>query len=490
MKKRLLSALLCFALLMSVLLVACAEDDSDSKNPNSGLTQDDYFSERDDLPDDLWFDNTKIVIHGRYGDPDFPIIELGVEEETGEPINDAIWERNYNVEQRLGVVIEPYQPDSWQLYYNSVNQIRGTIQSGIDDFQIIAGWSAQIPVLSTEKLFDNLLDYEYINVDKPYWNRSIVEELQINDTLYFLCGDISLLMLQSAYSMAMNAKVADRYHITGIYDTVLNKEWTIEKLYQYSSMVYDDVNGDSKKNEGDLFGIYWGRIANDVDSFMQASQIRMTSRDENDLPYLDVDESKLNSLTEKVFKLIYQNPGSLVPSTTAEADKAFIGDRSLFNPSYLFFYTYNYRDMESDYYILPYPLYDDQQEEYSTRVADALSIWGMPITVEAKDAVTATLEAMASESYRIVTPAFFETSLKHKFTRITNEKAYKMLDIIREGIMLNFEIIYNESIGSPYHILRDLITNRSSNFASTWDTKKITVLDEMERVVENFELDI
>ena len=490
MKNRVLSALLCLAVLMSVLLVACAEDEVDDKKTNDeSITEEEYFSERDDLPDGLWFDNTKIVIHGRYGDPDFPIIELGVEEEIGEPINDAIWERNYNVEERLGVVIEPYQPNPWQSYYNSVNQIRGTIQSGIDDFQIIAGWSAQIPILSTEKLFDNLLDYEYINVDKPYWNRSIVDELQIHDTLYFLCGDISLLMLQSAYSMAMNAKVADTYHITGIYDTVLNKEWTIEKLYQYSAMVYNDVNGDSKKNDGDLFGIHWGRLINDVDSFMQSSQIRMTSRGEDDLPYLDVNEDKLNSLTEKIFKLVYENPGSLVVPS-AEADKAFIGDRSLFNPSYLFFYTYNYRDMESDYYILPYPLYDDQQEEYSTRVADALSIWGMPITVEAKDAVTATLEAMASESYRIVTPAFFETSLKHKFTRITNEKAYKMLDIIREGIMLNFEIIYNESIGYPYHILRDLIGNRNPNFASTWDNRKGDVIDKLELVVENFELDI
>ena len=332
------------------------------------------------------------------------------------------------------------------------------------------------------------MDYEYINVDKPYWNQSIVDELQINNSLYFLCGDISLLMLQSAYSMAMNAKVADTYHITGIYDTVLNHEWTIEKLYQYAAMVYNDVNGDSKKNDGDLFGIHWGRIANDVDSFMQSSQIRMTSRDEDGLPYLDVDENKLASLTEKIYNLVYSNPGSIVTSTE-EADKAFISDRSLFNPSYLFFYTYNYRDMESDYYILPYPLYDDQQEEYSTRVADALSIWGMPITVENKDAVTATLEAMASESYRIVTPAFFETSLKHKFTRITNEKAYKMLDIIREGIMLNFEIIYNESIGYPYHILRDLIANRNPNFASTWDNRKGTVIDKMELVVENFELD-
>jgi len=78
----------------------------------------------------------------------------------------------------------------------------------------------------------------------------------------------------------------------------------------------------------------------------------------------------------------------------------------------------NLRDMEDDFKIIPIPKLDENQQNYNSRIHDSLTIYGMPITaIGQEDAVSATLEAMASESYRLVTLAYYESALKVKFTR-------------------------------------------------------------------------
>ncbi len=436
----------------------------------------------DNLPDNLDFGGAIVRIHGR-GDTN--AAEELAREQTGDVVDDAIYNRNMSVEERLNVTIEAFTPFGWQNYSQAVTQIRASVQAGDDEYQIIAGYSAPIPALVADKILNNLHQVPYVEVGQPWWAQSIVNDLTVKGHLDFLCGDIALTMLEHSYTMAINFSIAENYGITDIYETVLSGEWTIDKLRELSAMVYEDTNGDGIKNSEDICGLLIGsELANDADAFMQGSLITLTSRDANDLPVLDADLEKLAALTEKVYSLFYENEGAVVDKNIA-AYELFPEDKALFSPSYLSFYHEEYREMESDYGILPYPKFDEKQEKYSTRVQDGVSIWAIPITVQNLECVGATLEAMAAESYRTVTPAYFETALKSKYSR--DEQSLEMLDIIRDGVMFNFEIIYNGQMGSPWNIMRELMSGKKKDFASAWASKEKNYKSSLEKLLKNFE---
>ena len=73
--------------------------------------------------------------------------------------------------------------------------------------------------------------------------------------------------------------------------------------------------------------------------------------------------------------------------------------------------------METDFGIIPYPLYDENQEDYHTQVADCSTMFALPADCRDTSFAGAVLEAIAAESYRSVTPAYFEVALNEKYTR-------------------------------------------------------------------------
>ena len=120
--------------------------------------------------------------------------------------------------------------------------------------------------------------------------------------------------------------------------------------------------------------------------------------------------------------------------------------------------------MTSDYGIIPYPKFDEAQEQYLTRIQDAVALVCVPITLfdEKTEAVGAALEALAAESYRNVTAVYFEVAMKVKYSR--DDISSQMLDIVRGGAYLNFASIYNESIGNPWFVMRTLMGAKKKDF--------------------------
>ena len=100
--------------------------ETETAETEAGLT-------RDDLPDDLDFDGETITIHIRNGDNGNPegncVMEMTVEELNGELLNDAIYNRNLAVNERLNVQIDPYVSYDWTGYGNCLAEIRASINA-------------------------------------------------------------------------------------------------------------------------------------------------------------------------------------------------------------------------------------------------------------------------------------------------------------------------------------------------------------------------
>ncbi|MDD4772938.1 MAG: hypothetical protein PHZ09_04965 [Eubacteriales bacterium] len=163
----------------------------------------------------------------------------------------------------------------------------------------------------------------------------------------------------------------------------------------------------------------------------------------------------------------------------------FVSDRALFIPSPFSVAASSFKTMNSDYGIIPYPKYDEIQEEYLTRIQDAVALIGVPITLapDKTETVAATLEALAAESYRRVTPVYFEVAMKVKYSR--DDISSQMLDIIRSGAYLNFASIYNESIGNPWFVMRNLMGAKSKDFASWYAKNEPIIQKKIEEVTES-----
>lgn len=89
-------------------------------------------------------------------------------------------------------------------------------------------------------------------------------------------------------------------------------------------------------------------------------------------------------------------------------------------------------------------------------------------------------EALAVESYRKTTTAYFETALKEKDSR--ESQSSQMLDLIREGIVFDFCFYYNSQLNNCATMMRSVISGGKNNYSSYYAmlskvyTKQLTTL--------------
>jgi hypothetical protein len=98
------------------------------------------------------------------------------------------------------------------------------------------------------------------------------------------------------------------------------------------------------------------------------------------------------------------------------------------------------RGMDTDFGIIPYPKWDEYQENYLTTSVAYFSLFCVPVTVRNLEMTGIITEALCVESYKKVIPAFYEVSLKTKLAR--DDESSEMIDIIRSGLTFDFGKIY------------------------------------------------
>ena len=318
--KKLLSVILAL-LMLAPAFASCAEtaENSESVSDTIAPSADPAVAETipeeteitrqnypDTLPDNLNFDGATVTIHSRGDDETY--YEVWSEEMKGEVVNDAIFERNAMVCERLNVEIEAYKGEYWYEYNNAVASIRSSIMASDGAYDAVAGWSARIPALSLEGLLLDLNDMKYLDLEQPWWNQSAVEEMQIAGHLHFVTGHIAKTMLSAMGIFVFNQKVAADFNIENLYDVVREYRWTMDYVYELTSGIYADLDGNGLKNDADMYG-FTSSAVNDADGFMQGCRVSMVSRDEEGFPVLDVDTEHLSAVVEKVYNLMWDNPG-------------------------------------------------------------------------------------------------------------------------------------------------------------------------------------
>lgn len=486
-KYSVLSLILVFAM-FAALFSACTENSSSAQQYDSNTditdeadkavvseTEPSRAAAPDDLPASLNYDGQTVRILYR-DNPNIRDYQMIGENNGGDILYDAVYARNANVAERLNVnfeFISGEDPDGWGNSYRDM--IGRTILSG-DSIWDILFLSAQYGF--TQMLngyYTDLIDLPHINIEQPWWWKTYMEEESIDtSTRYMLNGDLTLYALMSATAAYFNRNMFENSFgsTDELYQTVRDGKWTFDKFMEYCKGVYSDVNGDGAKDDGDTYGARHTSIFTAVNYPTLSNGLRMSKRNPEGLPILDVYNENWLNWTDMLYEYVMGGEASKIADSGTSEDY-FVKQGSLFHMGML--YDANkFRDTEFGYGIVPFPKMNENLNYMSagaTPNADAIFI---PITTPKSlyDVCGASLEALCAESYRTITETYYETTLKGKY--LENQSDIEMVDIIYKNIDTCFVMVAGVELGGGaissmfVYVLRD----NDGNLTSYYDKNK------------------
>jgi len=488
--------LLCLVLSLLMIVAcfaACGGDNTDTKNPTVNPNETDDPSDGTEDPSDrnsvkdtvpaLNFKNDDLTFFVR-NDSELWKNEMDVESTTTDTLFDAIYYRNAAVEKRLGVKIEQIgqagtytKSDDWNA------TLRNAVLTKSGDFDAAAIYASTGSALAVEGLYYNVLELPHINLDKPWWNQTIRQELTLFDNLYYLGGDIAITETTNGMAIFYNKNLFTELYQTrniNLYDLVENGEWTIDLMHELVAGAWVDMNSDGLVNDGDTVGFRTSADSSGdggMDAWIPAMGIKLTTI-VDDYPELTFYDEHTVDAFEKVKALHLENEGTFVGT----------GDKTTFTLGNQLFTRGNmnsgsgFRVMEDKYGLLPLPKFDKEQDNYYTTFDNTSSLVVVLSTCTETDKVGATLELMAAESYKQVIPAYFEVCLQGKYSEAPEDAA--MYDRVLNSFVFNFGFCYStkslDGVGS-------LFRNLNKDIAQAYDANKIKYQEALDDLIDKLD---
>ena len=419
---------------------------------------------KDNLPADLKLNGMKVHIHS-FSAEDWDI--LGKNEESGDMVFDAVYNRTRSVADRLDVKIE-WSDSPHQGWADFSASLESTIMAGDDVWQMVFAQGNSTIQSNRDHLFMDLADSKYLDFDQPWWWSDAMAELSFDGKMRrYLVGDIALSNFRRAGAVYFNKNLYEDAlgNPDDLYKLVIDGGWTLDKMGELAAQAYRDVNGNGALDDGDIYGFHFGK--KDYIVHMEyALDVERFHRDERGYPVMEYDLERAQLAVEKMNKLLYQTKGCAFNAQTHITAADFAARKTFFFGNQLTAATSSdLRDMEDNYGIIPFPKLDDKQENYQNLLFNSSSVVTIPITCKQHENVGAVIEAMCAESYRSVIEVFYETALKMKYSR--DSYSGQCIDIIRDVTRKNLAYEYNAQIGYSSMLITNCVAANNNDIASS-----------------------
>jgi hypothetical protein len=286
-----------------------------------------------------------------------------------------------------------------------------------------------------------------------------------------------------------NKQLQADYAIEDLYSLVKAGNWTLPKMLELSKLVSVDLNGDGIMDENDRYGLLYYRDA--MPAFLAGAGEYIARKDENDLPYMSFNRERVYSALDSIYEVIYDETVAFhTMRAFGDTDvSGFIekGVNMFENNQALLMYVRiteieSLRGMNTDFGILPFPKYDENQQNYVSLVNSYIgSALVVPATAN-PDISSAVLEAMAYESRYTLIPAYYQVTLKTKVGR--DEESEDMLDIIFGNITYDLGGLLRFG-GFESELMNSTMTLRRVS-ASFYESNVTRAERDIERVIERY----
>lgn len=409
-------------------------------------------------------------------DAQFPEFSYDAER-SGEGINDAVYQRNSVIEEKYNVkIIVSEQADSGKLSSN----LKKIVSAGDQSVYAATPLITDAMSLAQNGMLADLNGIKEIDQLMPWWDQNIRTELSVGGKVYAQAGDLLMSPKELQCFLGVNAKLLKDNGMEMPYSDVESGVWTIDRMASLTRGITRDLNGDGKLDENDIFGYthtpesaYW--------MFCDAGG-KIASL-ENGVPKLSGNSARNQEILDKLCALYSDKETTLdvnkMSNTWTTNREMFVNDQVAIQPASVYVLQTR-RDMVTDFGILPYPKYDENQSDYMN-FGTIFRMRGISIPVTCPDAgMTGTLlEALAYHSEDTVLKAYYEHNLQGKVSR--DDESRRMLEIIFTTI--HYDLIDTFRWGDMFSAVCGGIAD-SSSFASKYAKTEEKTVKAMEKTYQ------
>ncbi len=399
------------------------------------------------------------------------------EEEIGESMNDAVYNRRIYVEEALNVKMTDYLLDGALIHA----EMQKSVMSGDDvyDYTMMHCIAGVADLVTNGYLYD-YRDLPNVDLTAEWWNLALMEQLSLGDKLTYGVSDI---IIPNPFVLIFNKDLIRDLNLDDPYQMVYDGTWTLDNFISLCTAVVSDLDGDGTMTLNDRVGVM-GIDGCLYSSFMTGAGQYLTHKGADDRIEMIVNNERMYTIAEKMLRLA-ETPGAAW-CTPDENHPTMDTGRVLF---YLggASYAESMREVDVEIGILPYPKFDEAQEEY------LMLDWGgltcVPNTITNPEMVGAVLELMSWDSANGVLPAYYDTILAGKLAR--DDDCRNMLELIFDSITYDiglnyfgFDAAFNEFL---YFIGNKVIGQKNADFASIYAKREKSLIRSIEKFYERLE---
>lgn len=463
---------LCLFLVLALSLIAfasCGDENTSSETPSAEVSE----TSEDLFPLEARNFGGEVIKVLTDQNTDYLKCEIAPTEIVTESVNDAAYNRAQFIEQEYGISLVQEYAESQK---NVVDVARENIETGLDEYQIYCAAIYYLAPLGVDGLFYELNSIEngYLHLDAPYWDQSIARDLSLKGSIYFATGDALVTDDESTWcfffnkDIATDSKITEEYGVDSLYEMVDQKLWTLDNMYAMAKKATINTTGAALNFASDTADTF-GLVSQTYDSYTMVAgcEQTLTKNDGNEIRITIGEESNIKAF-DKIYNIMMDTSVAGIAEKCPDSQRynillqIFANGKGLFMPNKIGSVSNPIlRTANIHYGILPMPLYDSNQDAYTSTVTvywcSALAI---PITNVSKlDATCYAMEALAYYGKEMVTPEFYDVTLKNK--RFEDTESEEMLDLIFRNRTFDMGAVFN--FGSMLSFYTDILLGGNAN---------------------------
>ena len=473
-KQTLVRILVCMLILaMIVPIAACTQtgnnggngtttaDNGENSNTPSSSDDNGQVTDAPVVPEDVRYDGQ--VIRTLFWS-DVEHNEFDIDAADGDDVNNALWNRNNNVEDRFGITLEWVGEKGNGDNIGNFNNKMKAIHEGSDNekYHMFATYSITATTASVNGYCKNLLsdDCEYLDFSNEWWPKNLIKQITFGDNLYFASGDISLNTLYMMYVCYVNTDLLAAHQLQNPQELVGSGDWTYDKFFEMCENIYE-ASGDNKtgtKAVGDTFA-YMTRTIHADPWFYGTGALICSYNSQGKLTVSNSMKSDAVDDTIKRLRHLFYETNDGIYTSKVYHQKEFAAGHLLFmtDRARVSFKVIAKEENPPAFVIVPCPKYSAGKSSYSTVIGNPFTFYGIFERCDEPTKASAVMEYYAYESWKEVTPVVYERTLKGKY--VDDQKSREMYDIIRENLVFDIGRMYSEQLGDSQSYFKKAISS-------------------------------
>ncbi|MBP3918473.1 MAG: hypothetical protein J6I50_04815 [Clostridia bacterium] len=403
-------------------------------------------------------------------------MEVDFDEPQADVIYDAVYQRNLAVEEKYNVTVEGVL-----LGDDMYTPVKQSVMADTHEYDMVFAPLSAAASMGRDGLLYNYNEIQSIDLSNPWWDKNIVNDLQINDKMYFMTGDIGVRSKDNIWIILFNNPIHQELDLENLYDLVKNGTWTIDKFHELAIQAVKDTDGNGQFDDQDRYGLI--TTGEGGKNFYYASGERIIDNNNGEMT-LVANNERAQAIIEKTVRLFTESNIVYDPPTWQDAERMFAENKGLFY-SEIVTHIINLRDMKADFGILPTPKLSEEQEAYYTHCATNGTAACLPISSPDIERCGTIVEALGYYGMEYLTPAFEEEALAAKYSR--DQESAEMLDIIWDSVRYDVGYIYN--IAGMSDIATAMVNQKSTDLQSFVEKRRAAAEKAIEKLSENFSID-